>query len=148
MLATRITSVVCDTLLGIMCFKMAGCLTREVPISAGGSSLQRHSQSSHHGFGVFTVHHLQDHLAPARDGGGGFSAGGAGECFPADVDRACGRGLRTESGQLWHESSVFSLAPYIPSIGGMLFLGWWLREDKRGTKPDAPVVIGGTGQKA
>jgi len=52
-----------------------------------------------------------------------------------------------KAGNYVHESSLFSLAPYIPSIGGMLFLGWWLREDRQKPKADEPVVIGGTEQK-
>jgi exosortase len=35
-----------------------------------------------------------------------------------------------EAGNYVHKSTLFSIAPYVPAIGGMLFLGWWLREDK------------------
>ena len=52
-----------------------------------------------------------------------------------------------KAGNYVHESTLFSLAPYLPSIGGMLFLGWWLREEKKPRKADEPIVMGGAQQK-
>jgi hypothetical protein len=52
------------------------------------------------------------------------------------------------AGNYVHESSLFGLAPYIPSIGAMLFLGWLLREDKASAPPGEPVIITRTAQKA
>jgi exosortase len=45
-----------------------------------------------------------------------------------------------QAGDYVHESSWLSLAPYIPSIGGVLLLGWWISEERR-AKP-RPVVAG------
>ena len=46
-----------------------------------------------------------------------------------------------KAGNFVHENSLFSLAPYVPSIGGMLLLGWWLREDRRPRqREEIPVV--------
>ncbi|HXI51609.1 MAG TPA: exosortase/archaeosortase family protein [Candidatus Saccharimonadales bacterium] len=43
-----------------------------------------------------------------------------------------------KAGDYVHESSWLSLLPYVPSIGGMLVLAWWLGEDRK-RRPTAPV---------
>jgi exosortase len=53
-----------------------------------------------------------------------------------------------QAGNYVHENTWFSLAPYVPSIGGMLLLGRWLREDEPPRKGGEPIVIGGAEQKA
>ncbi len=46
-----------------------------------------------------------------------------------------------DAGNYVHESAFFGLVPYVPSIGGMLFLGWWLNEDrKKSREPGQPSV--------
>jgi exosortase len=52
------------------------------------------------------------------------------------------------AGNYVHESSWFSLAPYIPSIGGMLALGWLLREDRGARKKVSPILLSGAEQKS
>jgi exosortase len=44
-----------------------------------------------------------------------------------------------KAGNYVHESSWFSLAPYVPSIGGMLLLGWWLERGR--STPSAPETV-------
>jgi exosortase len=57
-----------------------------------------------------------------------------------------------KGGNYVHENGVFSLAPYVPAILGMLFLGYWLDEERksrrRGTASGAAAapVPGGTPQ--
>jgi exosortase len=46
-----------------------------------------------------------------------------------------------KAGNYVHESVIFSLAPYVPSIGGMLLLGWLLREDRGTRKTESPVLL-------
>lgn len=54
-----------------------------------------------------------------------------------------------DAGNYVHESSIFGLAPYIPSIGGMLLLGWWLSEDRKKKKAEPePMIVGGVEQKS
>ena len=52
------------------------------------------------------------------------------------------------AGNYVHESSVFGLVPYIPSIGGMLLLGWWLGEDRKARRSAEATAIDGVAQKA
>jgi len=42
-----------------------------------------------------------------------------------------------EAGNYVHESTFFSILPYVPAIGGMLLLGWWLRENRNNKSKDA-----------
>lgn len=53
-----------------------------------------------------------------------------------------------DAGNYVHESSIFSMAPYIPSIGGMLLIGWWLSEDRKRQKPAETMIIDGAEQKS
>lgn len=53
-----------------------------------------------------------------------------------------------DAGNYVHESSIFGLAPYIPSIGGMLLLGWWLGEDRKKKTETEPMLVGGMEQKS
>ena len=52
------------------------------------------------------------------------------------------------AGNYVHESSVFGLVPYIPSIGGMLLLGWWISEDRKARRSAEATVIDGVAQKS
>jgi exosortase/archaeosortase family protein len=36
-----------------------------------------------------------------------------------------------QAGDYVHESTWLSMAPYVPSIGGVLLLGWWISEERR-----------------
>ena len=44
-----------------------------------------------------------------------------------------------EAGNYVHDSGLLSLVPYIPAFGGMLLLGWWLREDRKPRTPRTPA---------
>lgn len=44
-----------------------------------------------------------------------------------------------DAGNYVHESSLFSIAPYVPAIGGMLLLGRWIREDRK--PEEKPVTL-------
>lgn len=52
------------------------------------------------------------------------------------------------AGNYVHESSAFSLVPYVPAIGGMLLLGWWISEDRKARRNAEVPVIGGVTQKS
>ncbi|MFM1768045.1 MAG: hypothetical protein RJA22_574 [Verrucomicrobiota bacterium] len=43
-----------------------------------------------------------------------------------------------EAGNYVHDSGLLSLVPYIPAFGGMLLLGWWLRENRPPRPPRVP----------
>jgi len=51
------------------------------------------------------------------------------------------------AGNYVHASSLFSLAPYVPSIGGVMLLGWWLREDRPAPKSNEPLLVTGARQE-
>jgi exosortase len=55
-----------------------------------------------------------------------------------------------EAGNYVHESGLFSLAPYIPAIVGMLLLGWLLnrRRTRKDPEQPIPIVVGGAGQNS
>jgi exosortase len=53
-----------------------------------------------------------------------------------------------KAGNYVHESAWFSLTPYIPSIGGLLALGWLLREDRGAGKKVSPILLSGAEQKS
>lgn len=40
-----------------------------------------------------------------------------------------------DAGNFVHDNWFFSLLPYVPAIGGMLGVGWWLSEDRKKNKP-------------
>ena len=40
-----------------------------------------------------------------------------------------------EAGNYVHSSGIFSMAPYVPAILGMLLLGYWFEEDRKSKKP-------------
>ena len=52
------------------------------------------------------------------------------------------------AGNYVHESSVFGMVPYIPAIGGMLLLGWWIGEDRKARRKTETLIIGGAEQKS
>lgn len=49
------------------------------------------------------------------------------------------------AGNYVHDNGWLSLLPYIPAFGGMLLLGWWLREDRRPRRRVDADVDAGTG---
>jgi len=71
----------------------------------------------------------------------------------ANVFRLCLIVLAAEAfgqkaGDYVHHSSWLSLAPYVPSLGGVLALGWWLREDRKGGSPPPPIALERAEQKS
>lgn len=152
MLATRITAVVCDTLLGInvlqdgtRLFDAGGSYQYEVaPACSGIRSLTAIlAFSVIYGYITFKATWRRLAMAVAA-----FPLAVLANVFRLTLIILAAEAFGQKAGNYVHESSVFSLAPYIPSIGGMLFLGWWLREDKRSKKGDESVVISGSEQKA
>jgi len=55
-----------------------------------------------------------------------------------------------QAGNYVHDSGTLSLLPYIPAFGGMMLLGWWLRENRKPKSArvsNAPVLLAGAGQE-
>ena len=52
-----------------------------------------------------------------------------------------------KAGDFVHENIFTSLLPYVPALGGLLFLGWWLRENKPARLNDKPLAIAEAGQQ-
>ena len=52
-----------------------------------------------------------------------------------------------KAGDYVHESSLFSLAPYLPAFAGMFLLGWLLREDRRPAVTEEPLPMAAAEQK-
>ena len=71
----------------------------------------------------------------------------AGNVFRLSLIVVAAEAFGRSAGNYVHESSLFSLAPYVPSIGGIMLLGWWLREDKKKPKVEEPLMVGGAGQE-
>ena len=153
LLATQCTSVVCDTLLGIhvlqdgtRLFDAGGSYQYDVaPACSGIRSLTAIlAFGVIYGYVTFKTTWRRLLMAAAA-----FPLAVLANVFRLTLIVLAAEAFGQNAGNYVHESTLFSLAPYIPSIGGMLFLGWCLREDKRSReKADEPVVVGGTEQKA
>jgi exosortase len=152
MLATRITSVVCDSLLGInviqdgtRLFDAGGSYQYEVaPACSGIRSLTAIlAFGVIYGYVAFKTTWRRLLMAAAA-----FPLAVLANVFRLTLIVLAAEAFGQKAGNFVHESTLFSLAPYVPSIGGMLFLGWWLREDKQRPKAGEPFLIGGTEQKA
>ena len=154
MIATRITAAVCDTLLGInvlqdgtRLFDAGGSYQYEV--AAACSGIRSLAVIFVFGviYGYITFKTTWRRLLTVASA---FPLAVLANVFRLTLIVLAAEAFGQKAGNYVHENFLFSLAPYIPSIGGMLFLGWWLREDKKSksTKADEPVVISGTEQKA
>jgi exosortase len=152
MLATRITSVVCDTLLGInvlqdgtRLFDAGGSYQYEVAPACSGIRSLTAIMAFGVIYGYVSFKTMWRRLLIA---GAAFPLAVLANVFRLTLIVLAAEAFGQKAGNYVHESSLFSLAPYLPSIGGMLLLGWWLRENKERPVADEPVVIRGTEQKA
>ena len=66
-----------------------------------------------------------------------------GNVFRLTLIVAAGKAFSQKAGEWVHESTLLGLAPYVPAIGGMVLLGWWLREDRKPRVPAEPVLMTG-----
>jgi exosortase len=155
LMATKITSIVCDTLLGInvlqdgtRLFDAGGSYQYEVAPACSGIRSLTAIMAFGVIYGYVTFKTTWRRLLIAASA---FPLAVLANVFRLTLIVLAAEAFGQSAGNYVHESSLFSLVPYIPAIGGMLFLGWWLREDKKeksDKKTDAAVVVGGTEQKA
>jgi exosortase len=52
------------------------------------------------------------------------------------------------AGNYVHENAVLSMIPYLPALGGIFFLGHWLRDDRRDRGREAGTGLAGSHQEA
>ena len=71
-----------------------------------------------------------------------------GNVFRLTLIVAAGKAFSQKAGEWVHESTLLGLAPYVPAIGGMVLLGWWLREDRKPRVPTEAVLMRGAEQKS
>ena len=152
LMATRITGVVCDTLLGInvlqdgtRLFDAGGTYQYEVAPACGGIRSLTAITAFGVIYGYVTFKSTWRRLLTVA---AAFPLAVLANVFRLTLIVLAAEAFGQKAGSYVHDSIVFSFAPYVPSIGGMLFLGWWLREDKQSTTADEPVVISRTEQKA
>ena len=156
LLATRITAVLSNTLLGIPVIHLGtrllepnGAYAYDVaPACSGIRSLTAIvAFSMIYGFVTFKTMWRRSLLAASA-----IPLAVAGNVFRLLLIVVAAEAFGQRAGDYIHASDVFSLAPYVPPILGILALGYWLDEDKnkRGksdhprlaeTSPDA-VLIG------
>lgn len=150
LLATKVTAVVCQTLLGINVVREGTQLfdashSYQYEVAAACSGIR--SLTAMIAFGVIysymTFNTTWRRLLVAAS------------AFPfavlANVLRLvlivlAAEAFGQDAGNYVHESTPFSILPYVPAIGGMLLLGWWLREDRKKGTPDKPVPMAGVEQ--
>jgi len=153
LMATRITSVVCDALLGInvlqdgtRLFDAGGSYQYEVAPACGGIRSLTAITAFGVIYGYVTFKTTWRRLLTAA---AAFPLAVLANVFRLTLIVLAAEAFGQKAGSFVHDNSIFSLAPYIPAIGGMLLLGWWLREDKKQRKKaDEPVILRGTEQKA
>jgi len=151
MMATKITAVFCDVLLGInvlqdgtRLFDAGGSYQYEVAPACSGIRSLTAILAFGVIYGYVTFKTTWRRLLTAA---AAVPLAVVANVFRLTLIVLAAEAFGQDAGNYVHESSWFSLAPYIPAIGGMLFLGWLLREDKKPRKAEEPVVIGGAGQK-
>jgi exosortase len=152
LLATKLTAVVCQTLLGInviqngtQLFDAAGSYQYEVAPACSGIRSLTAILAFGVIYGYVTFQTTWRRLLAAAVA---FPLAVVANVFRLTLIVLAAEAFGQDAGNYVHENSWFSLAPYVPSIGGMLLLGWWLREDRKDGKNDLPVLLTGVEQKS
>lgn len=150
-LATKITAVLCHVLLGIgvvqngtQLFDAAGSYQYEVAAACSGIRSLTAILAFGVIYGYVTFKTTWRRVVTAA---AAFPLAVVANVFRLTLIVLAAEAFGQKAGNYVHESTVFSLAPYIPAIGGMLCLGWWMREDKKPRKGDEQLVIEGIEQK-
>lgn len=152
LLATKITTTVCQTLLGIkviqngtQLFDAAGSYQYEVAAACSGIRSLTAILAFSVIYGYVTFKTIWRRLAIVA---AAFPLAVVANVFRLTLIVLAAEAFGQEAGNYVHESTLFSLAPYLPSIGGMLLLGWWLREDKQPRHADDAVLLARVEQKS
>src|SRR6266542_3450626 len=131
---TRITSMVCHVLLGInviqdgtRLFDAGGSYQYEVAAACSGIRSLTAIVALGVIYGYVTYRSLWRRLALVL---AAFHMAVVGNVFRLSLIILSAEAFGQRAGNYVHENSWFSLAPYLPAIGGMLFLGWCLRDDR------------------
>jgi exosortase len=147
MLATKVTAVVCQTMLGInvvqngtQLFDAAGSYQYEVAAACSGIRSLTAILAFGVVYGYLTFQTTWRRLAIVA---AAFPLAVVANAFRLTLIVLAAEAFGQNAGNYVHENSWFSLAPYVPSIGGMLALGWWMRETRSGAKPDEPITLQG-----
>ena len=153
LLATKITGVVCQTFLGIdvvqdgtQLFDSARSYQYEVAAACSGLRSVTAILAFGVIYGYISFHATWRRFAVAL---AAFPLAIVANVFRLTLIVIAAEAFGQDAGNYVHENSWFSLAPYVPAIGGMFALGWWLREEKRKelSKPEEPLVLAGAEQK-
>lgn len=151
-LATKITAGVCQTLLGInvlqngtQLFDAAGSYQYEVAPACSGirSLIAILAFGVIYGYVTFTRTPRRLVMMLAA-----FPLAVAGNVFRLALIVTAAEAFGQGAGSYVHDNFWFSLVPYVPPIGGMLLLGWLLREDRGAKKTESPVLLKEAEQKS
>jgi exosortase len=144
MLATDVTALVCQTFLGInvvqngtQLFDAAGSYQYEVAAACSGIRSLTAILAFGVIYGYMTFQTTWRRLAIVA---AAFPLAVIANAFRLTLIVLAAEAFGQNAGNYVHENSWFSLAPYVPSIGGMLALGWWMREN-RASKANEAVAL-------
>jgi exosortase len=151
LLATKITGVVCHVVLGIDVIQRgtqlsdaAGSYQYEVAAACSGIRSLTAILAFGVIYGYIVFKATWRRLAVAAMA---FPLAVVANVFRLTLIIVAAEAFGQKAGNFVHENSLFSLAPYVPAIGGMLLLGWWLREDRVRQVWKEPLPVGRVEQK-
>ena len=152
LMATTITRVFCDSILGIkviqngtQLFDAGYSYQYEVAAACGGIRSLTAIVAFSVIYGYITYKTMWRRLAMVAMA---FPLAVLANVFRLTLIILAAEAFGQSAGNYVHDSAIFSLAPYIPAIGGILLLGWWMREDQKPGKPAEPLLAGGMEQKS
>jgi exosortase len=152
LLATKITGVVCQTLLGInvvrngtQLFDAGGSYQYEVAAACSGIRSLTAIVAFGVIYGYITFDTTWRRLVVAA---AALPLAVVANVFRLTLIVLAAEAFGQKAGDYVHGSGLFSLAPYLPAIGGTLLLGYWLREGSRAPKRREPLVLNAADQKS
>jgi len=152
LLATKITGVLCQSILGInviqdgtQIYSPTGAYQYEVAAACGGirSLTAILAFTMVFGYVLFKANWRRLLLAASA-----FPLAVAGNVFRLALIIVASEAFGREAGNFVHESFFFSLAPYVPSLAGTFLLGRLLREDRAHESQPEPILLTRTEGKA
>lgn len=157
LLATKVTAVVCHYGLGInvvqrgnLLFEPGGAYQYEVAAACSGIRSLTAIVAFSLIYGYLSFNTLWRRLILL---GASVPLAVVANVFRLSLIVLAAEAFGQQAGDYVHESSWLSMAPYIPAIGGMLALGWWLSEERKSKRhqklrePGEDVLLKGAEQK-
>ncbi len=139
MLATQITAILCNTILGInvvqngtQLYDAAGSYQYEVAAACSGirSLTAILAFSVIYAYISFKMTWRRLSMVAAA-----FPLAVVANVFRLVLIVIAAEAFGQNAGNYVHESTLFSLVPYLPALAGIFAFGWWLSEDKKSPQP-------------